>query len=185
MKIYTKTGDKGQTSIIGGEKVSKASSRVCSYGTIDELNSYLGVIISQMKSSLDVKKDLVEIQQVLFDCGTDMATPNATKGYRTKTESTLWLEECIDKYLQSPEPLTEFILPGGDPIASHLHYARTIARRAEREVVATADAEEINDEVLKFLNRLSDYFFAGARLINHREGRPDVSYRRNGKVFYN
>lgn len=185
MKIYTKTGDKGQTSIIGGEKVMKCSDRVVAYGTIDELNSYVGVIISQMKSSPDMKKDLVEIQQILFDCGTDMATPNSSKGYRTDAESTTWLEECVDKYLASPPLLKEFILPGGDPIAAQLHMARTIARRAERLVVATAMGEEINEEVLKFLNRLSDYFFAAARLINFREGRSDVSYRRNSQVFYN
>lgn len=185
MKIYTRTGDKGTTSIIGGEKVKKNSDRVVAYGTTDELNSYIGVIISQMKSSPDIKKDLLEIQQILFDCGTDMATPNGSKGYRTTAESTSWLEDCIDKYLVSPPQIQEFILPGGDPIASQLHFARTIARRAERYVVATASEEEINEEVLKFLNRLSDYFFAAARLVNFRENRPDISYRRNSQVFYN
>ncbi|MGO3732687.1 MAG: cob(I)yrinic acid a,c-diamide adenosyltransferase [Vagococcus sp.] len=185
MKIYTKTGDKGNTSIIGGEKVKKCSERVVAYGTTDELNSYIGVIVSQMKTSQDIKKDLQEIQQILFDCGTDMATPNSTKGYRTTASSTEWLEGCIDKYLESPPQITEFIIPGGDVIASHLHVARTIARRAERHVVATSLEGEINEEVLKFLNRLSDYFFAAARLVNYREGRPDVSYRRNSKVFYN
>ncbi|MGX7025193.1 cob(I)yrinic acid a,c-diamide adenosyltransferase [Vagococcus hydrophili] len=184
-KIYTKTGDKGETSIIGGEKVAKCSNRVESYGTIDELNSFIGIIVSHMKNSQDVKKDLAEIQQILFDCGTDMATPNSTKGYRTAETSTKWLEECIDKYLISPPPITEFIIPGGDPVASELHFARTIARRAERIVVATSLEAEINAEVLKFLNRLSDYFFAAARLINYRENRPDVSYRRNSQVFYN
>ncbi|MBP1040840.1 cob(I)yrinic acid a,c-diamide adenosyltransferase [Vagococcus sp. BWB3-3] len=185
MKIYTKTGDKGDTSIIGGEKVKKCANRVVAYGTTDELNSHIGVIISQMKSSPDIKKDLLEIQQILFDCGTDLATPNSSKGFRTNEEPTLWLESCIDKYLASPPDIQEFILPGGDPIASQLHVARTIARRAERYVVATSLEEEINADVLTFLNRLSDYFFAAARLVNFREGRPDISYRRNSQVFYN
>lgn len=184
-KIYTKTGDKGETSIIGGEKVKKCSNRVEAYGTIDELNSFIGVIISHMKGNIDVKKDLAEIQQILFDCGTDMATPNNSKGYRTSKESTEWLEICIDKYLVSPPQITEFIIPGGDPVASELHLARTIARRAERIVVATSLEGEINSEALKFLNRLSDYFFAAARLVNFRENRVDVSYRRNSQVFFN
>lgn len=184
-KIYTKTGDKGETSIIGGEIVKKNANRVEAYGTIDELNSFIGVIVSHMKSNIDVKKDLSEIQQILFDCGTDMATPDGSKGYRTTKESTEWLEKCIDKYLVSPPKITEFIIPGGDVIASELHFARTIARRAERVIVATSLEGEINDETLKFLNRLSDYFFAAARLINFRENRVDVSYRRNSQVFYN
>lgn len=184
-KIYTKTGDKGNTSIIGGEIVKKCSKRVEAYGTIDELNSYIGVIVSQMKSNIDVRKDLQEVQQILFDCGTDMATPNKSKGYRTHEEATEWLELRVDKYLESPPLITEFIIPGGDIIASQLHLARTIARRAERLVVATDLEGEINDEVLKFLNRLSDFFFAAARLINFRENRVDVSYRRNSQVFYN
>lgn len=184
MNLYTKTGDKGDTRIIGGEKVKKCSNRVVAYGTIDELNSYIGVIISQMKSSPDLKRELVEVQQLLFDCGTDMATPNGSKGYRMTEEPIQWLERCIDKYVESPPEIQEFILPGGDPIASQLHVARTITRRAERSVVATSLEEEINEVVLKFLNRLSDYFFAAARLVNFREGRPDISYRRNSQVFY-
>ncbi|MBP2100632.1 cob(I)yrinic acid a,c-diamide adenosyltransferase [Enterococcus rivorum] len=185
MKIYTKTGDKGQTSIIGGEKRSKASDRVEAYGTIDELNSLVGYIISQMQTYREIKKELEEIQHTLFDCGTDMATPNSTKGYRTTAESVEWLEQKIDKYADVPPELQEFILPGGCGIASLLHMARTVARRAERCVVRVRDSEEINLEALIFLNRLSDYFYAIARFINFREGREDISYRRNGKVFYN
>lgn len=184
MKIYTKTGDKGQTSIIGGEKRSKASARVEAYGTIDELNSLVGYIISQMQTYREIKKELEEIQQILFDCGTDLATPNSSQGYRTQEESVTWLEERIDKYVAVPPELTEFILPGGCPIASLLHLARTVARRGERCVVLVQESEEINPEALIFLNRLSDYFYATARFINFREGRDDISYRRNGRVFY-
>ncbi|WP_086313470.1 ATP:cob(I)alamin adenosyltransferase [Enterococcus sp. 7F3_DIV0205] len=184
MKIYTKTGDKGQTSIIGGEKRSKGSERVEAYGTIDELNSMIGYIISQMQHYREIKKELEEIQQVLFDCGTDLATPNSTKGYRTSNQPTIWLEERIDRYADVPPELTEFILPGGCPIASLLHMARTVARRAERCVVRVQESEEINIDALIFLNRLSDYFYAVARFINFREGREDINYRRNGQIFH-
>lgn len=184
MKLYTKTGDKGQTKIIGGETRSKASDRVEAYGTIDELNSFLGYTISQMQTYREIKKELEEIQQILFDCGTDLATPTSAKGYRTKPASTLWLEEKIDKYAEVPPALTEFILPGGCPVASLLHMARTVARRAERCVVRVQEQEEINLEALIFLNRLSDYFYAVARFINFREGREDIRYRRNTQVFH-
>lgn len=184
MKLYTKTGDKGQTSIIGGEKRSKASERVEAYGTIDELNSLIGYLLSQMQTYREIQKELKEIQQILFDCGTDLATPNSSKGYRTTAEMTLWLEERIDKYGSIPPKLKEFILPGGCPVASLLHMARTVARRAERCVVRVQQEEEINGEALIFLNRLSDYFYAVARLINYREGQLDVSYRRNSQIFY-
>lgn len=185
MNIYTKTGDRGTTSIIGGEIVSKSAIRVSAYGTIDELNSYVGLIISQLQHDIDLKHDLIEVQQVLFDCGTDMATPTSQKGYRTEQGVTPWLESKIDYYLRHPPKLTEFILPGGTVVASQLHIARTITRRAEREVVATSLTGEINPDVLKVLNRLSDYFYAAARLINYREGRKDINYRRNSQVFYN
>jgi cob(I)alamin adenosyltransferase len=184
MKLYTKTGDKGQTSIIGGEQRSKASDRVEAYGTIDELNSMIGYIISQMQTYREIKKELEEIQQILFDCGTDLATPTSAKGYRTDQLSTEWLEKKIDKYAEVPPALTEFILPGGCPVASLLHMARTIARRAERGVVRVQETEEININALIFLNRLSDYFYAVARFINFREGRADVSYRRNAHIFH-
>lgn len=133
----------------------------------------------------EIQKELKETQQILFDCGTDLATPNSSKGYRTTAEMTVWLEERIDKYSSIPPELKEFILPDGCPIASLLLMARTAARRVERCVVRVQEEEEINCEALIFLNRLSDYFYAVARLINYREGRPDISYRRHGQIFYN
>ena len=184
MKLYTKTGDKGMTSIIGGEKRRKSSLRVTAYGSVDELNSYLGVIISEMIVYREIKKEVQEIQQQLFDCGTDLATPNGSQGYRMEEKGTLWLEQQIDRYASVPPDLEEFILPGGVPIAAKFHYARALARRVEREVVALQEQEEINDEVVRFLNRLSDYFYAVARLINFREGKEDISYRRNKKIFH-
>ncbi|OFI49917.1 ATP:cob(I)alamin adenosyltransferase [Floricoccus tropicus] len=184
MKIYTKSGDKGTTSIIGGERVRKDSPRVSAYGSVDEFNSYIGVILSDMPYYRDVRAELEEIQQILFDCGTDLATPNASRGYRMSETYTRWLEKRIDYYSENTPEITEFILPGGSPLAAKLHYARAMVRRVEREVVSLQNLSEINDEVVKFLNRLSDYFYALARYVNNRDGKKDISYRRNIKVFH-
>ncbi len=185
MKVYTKTGDKGKTSIIGGEKVSKAAARVEAYGTIDEVNAFTGYVISQMQHYQEIKKELTEIQQALFDCGTDLATPNDSKGYRATAESIVWLEQKIDRYADVPPQIEEFILPGGCEVASLLHVARTITRRAERCVVQVQETEAVSEHALIFLNRLSDYFYVVARYINFREGRTEPSYRRQGKIFHN
>lgn len=172
------------TSIIGGEKVTKSSERVKSYGEVDELNSYIGIIISQMTNYFEIKGDLQEIQQILFDCGTDLATPNASKGYRTKKEYVTWLEEKIDHYESIPPEIKEFILPGGVTLAARLHYARALSRRVERQIVALQSEEEINGMVIQLINRLSDYFFVMARYINFREDRKDINYRRNKQIFF-
>lgn len=184
MKLYTKTGDRGQTAIIGGAKLSKSSERVEAYGTIDELNSLLGYSISQMDCYNELKKELQNIQQILFDCGTDMATPNDSKGFRMDKEATTWLEGKIDRYADVPPKLTEFIIPGGCPLASLFHVVRTVVRRAERTVVCVREVDNINDNVLIFLNRLSDYMYVIARYVNFREGRKEVSYKRNKQVFF-
>ena len=187
MKIYTKTGDKGMTRLVGGAQVSKDSARVTAYGTLDELNSLLGYIVSQMNDSEnpDIKAELAEIQQYLFDCGTDLATPEGIRDYRMTKEPTKWLESRIDFYTELPPQIEEFIIPGGTPVASQLHMARTVARRGERHIVSVAWTAEINSHVLKFTNRLSDYFFAVARVVNFRDNCSDVSYKRSGKVFHN
>ena len=186
MKIYTKTGDKGMTRLIGGAHVSKDSNRVAAYGTLDELNSLIGYIVSQMGEvdNQDIKADLLEIQQYLFDCGTDLATPDGIRDYRLTKEPTKWLEDRIDIYTEIPPKIEEFILPGGTPIASQSHMARTVTRRGERSIVSVSWTAEINQHVLKFTNRLSDYFFAAARVANFRSGCKDVSYIRSGKVFH-
>lgn len=184
MKLYTKTGDKGLTRIIGGGKVRKNALRVAAYGDVDELTSYVGLIISEIAAYPDLKTQLIEIQQILFDCGTDLATPDDSRGYRTKSEYTAWLEVQIDRYADVPPALTEFILPGGDPIAAKLHYGRTVARRVERQVVALQEVEAINQDVLIFLNRLSDYLYAIARYVNFKAGVTETNYRRNKRIFH-
>lgn len=183
MKLYTRTGDKGQTRIIGNKVVLKSDIRVEAYGTIDELNSLIGLIASQSVLDTTIKEELYQIQQYLFDCGTDTSMPHDLQAYRTKPEYTLWIEERIDAISDIPEKIVSFILPGGHEVASQIHFARTVARRAERRVVAFQNEEESNINVLKFINRLSDYLFALARLVNHQQKHEETFYERSGKVF--
>lgn len=201
MQIYTRVGDKGQTKINGNYTVYKDSARVEAYGTIDELNSFVGLAASLKEAWPELTAELQQIQQFLFDCGNDLATSNTDKyPYRMDLEPTKWLEGIIDDYAAEPKPLESFILPGGTPLASNLHVCRTVTRRAERAVVSfhqylenskateTFDTgrqeAEANPHVLMFINRLSDYFFAIARVANHRAEVEDVLYDRSGKVFH-
>jgi cob(I)alamin adenosyltransferase len=201
MQIYTRVGDKGQTKIVGNYTVDKDSKRVEAYGTVDELNSLVGVAASSEHAWPELKKELEEIQQFLFDAGNDLATTNTKKyTFRLDIEATKWLESIIDDYASEPDPVESFILPGGTRLAAELHVCRTVTRRAERSVVAlhnyhveseksgkfdTGRKEaEPNLYVQMFLNRLSDYFFAVARVANHRSNVKDVLYKRSGKVFH-
>src|SRR5699024_7831993 len=135
MQIYTRTGDKGYTRIIGGMQVAKDSERVTAYGTVDELNSIVGMAASSDEATPALREELMTIQQYLFDCGNDLATPHGKNPYRVHKELTLWLESRIDEYADVPPVVESFILPGGTKLASQLHFARTVARRAEREIV--------------------------------------------------
>ncbi|SJZ38098.1 cob(I)alamin adenosyltransferase [Pilibacter termitis] len=185
MKIYTKTGDKGMTRLIGGQLVSKASDRVESYGYVDFLNSWVGRITAQTKGNYpEISQELRQIQNYLFDCSTDLATP-AEKDYdwRVQKEWAMFLEERIDVYTANCSQIERFILPTGSLLASDCHVARTLTRNAERKVVELMWTSTINDEVLVFLNRLSDYFFALAREMNRLENVEDEYYERSGKVF--
>ncbi|MCY7751186.1 cob(I)yrinic acid a,c-diamide adenosyltransferase [Bacillus inaquosorum] len=185
MKLYTKTGDKGQTSLVGG-RTDKDSLRVESYGTIDELNSFVGLALSELSGQPgfeDLTAELLIIQHELFDCGGDLAIVTERKDYKLKEESVSFLETRIDAYTSEAPELKKFILPGGSKSASLLHAARTIARRAERRVVTLMKSEEIHETVLRYLNRLSDYFFAAARVVNVRSGIDDVEYERSAIVF--
>ncbi|MCA9766716.1 MAG: cob(I)yrinic acid a,c-diamide adenosyltransferase [Carnobacterium sp.] len=185
MQLYTKRGDYGNTNLIGGRTISKDAIRVESYGTLDELNSLVGVIISQMTDEeLILKEELAEIQLLLFDCGTDLATLDGTRDYLVTKEAVEWVESRIDDYSTEPSVIEKFILPGGDPVASFLHLARTVTRRAERIIVSLGKAEKINQVVLIFINRLSDYFFALARVVNSRKEIKEPFYEKGGKVFH-
>jgi cob(I)alamin adenosyltransferase len=187
MKLYTRTGDEGKTSVIGG-RLDKDDTRVVAYGTTDELNSFVGQVIAQLEDSLfpDIKGELVKIQHELFDCGGDLAMMKASEKYpyKAKQEMIDFLEERIDVYIQEAPQLERFILPGGSLAASTLHVCRTVTRRAERYVTRLhRETDEINPIVLKYLNRLSDYFFAIARVVNHRLNVKDVEYERSAIVF--
>lgn len=186
MKIYTKTGDKGMTKLVGSSTVAKDSDRVESYGTIDELNSWVGYIISQLpQENQEIKEELEALQHLLFDAGTDLSTPiEAQRPFKLQKGSVHWLEQRIDFYTAQSPDIDRFILPGGTSAASMVHVARTIARRAERIIVRLNWTAKINEEVLIFTNRLSDYFYALARYLNVQAQRPDVFYERSEKVFH-
>lgn len=185
-KIYTKTGDDGTTGLFGGDRVPKYHLRIEAYGTLDELNSLIGVVLALDNASnnalpSDMHTTLTDISALLFTAGADLATPlNPPPAYpipRIEAQHTEFLERCIDLYEQELEPLKAFILPTGTPAAAYLHLARTVCRRAERLAVHLAQEDNIGDEMLKFLNRLSDYCFTAARLANKRAGVADVAWK--------
>jgi cob(I)alamin adenosyltransferase len=183
-KIYTKTGDDGTTGLFGGDRVPKYHLRIEVYGTIDELNSLLGVLLAFKSSDAlpeDMHRTITDISALLFTAGADLATPlDPPPTYpipRIEAKHTAFLENLIDLYEQELEPLKAFILPTGTPAAAHLHLARTICRRAERLAVHLAREEAVGEEMLKFLNRLSDYCFTAARLANKRAGIEDVAWK--------
>lgn len=185
MKIYTKTGDKGKTSLIGG-RVAKDDFRVEAYGTIDELNSFVGKAMTELTDEkfADISADLETIQNELFDGGGDLANVMKERHYKLGDESVEVLEERIDKLMEEAPPLERFILPGGSPAAATLHIARTVTRRAERVTVTLMNAaDDVSPVVQRYLNRLSDYLFVAARIVNARQGIADNEYVRSAKVF--
>ncbi|MGX9357489.1 cob(I)yrinic acid a,c-diamide adenosyltransferase [Roseobacteraceae bacterium S113] len=177
-KIYTKTGDAGETALGNGARVAKHSMRVTAYGTSDELNSAVGV--ARLHASGEIDAQLATIQNDLFDLGADMCSPDmemdAEKEYpplRMVAGQVARLEAEIDAMNTKLEPLRSFILPGGSALAAHLHVCRTVARRAERLAVELATMESVNPEAVKYLNRLSDWFFVAGRIANN-DGKDDV-----------
>ncbi|MEM2759804.1 MAG: cob(I)yrinic acid a,c-diamide adenosyltransferase [Nitrososphaerales archaeon] len=178
VKIYTRGGDKGDTSLIGGKRVSKASTRINAYGNVDELNASVGVAISFI-DDVEVKKLLEHIQEDLFVVGSDLADPSypdGSKTPRTTEEMVQELEDIIDRYDQEVGSIQYFILPGGSRGSSLLHLARGIARRAERTCVELSNVEKVNPAVITYLNRLSDLLFVLARVMNKRKGVKDVAW---------
>lgn len=189
MKIYTKTGDKGQTALYGGTRVSKASARVEAYGTIDELNSFIGLAKSEI-SDPEVLAQLKKIQFDLFTLGSESATPT-DKLTMANGKSRLALmitereieelEHWMDHFEAGLEPLQYFILPGGGRSATALHVCRTVCRRAERSLVYLRESEEVRPELLKYLNRLSDYLFVLARYISKLKGETEEYWNPNDR----
>lgn len=183
MKIYTRTGDSGTTSLFGGERASKHSIRVKSIGYIDELNALLGTVLAESPDK-NVTGLLVRIQGELFVLGADLATPNTakTKVTRIKKPFTTRFEKEIDRMDQELPKLKNFILPGGSSAGAKLHLARTIARRAERAIVTLADEEKINHAILPYINRLSDWLFVLARYVNKLEEKPEQIWKGRSKA---
>lgn len=185
MKLYTRGGDKGETSLIGG-RVRKDDNRVEAYGTIDELNSFVGQAAAEADKHevlAEMAALLVDIQQELFDCGSDLAYAMPGAPLKVTAEPAAKLEDVIDQYTAEAPEITRFILPGGSMLSAQLHVCRTVCRRAERRVVTLAAEHPANPEVCKYLNRLSDFFFAAARVANARLGVPDTEYVRSAEVF--
>jgi cob(I)alamin adenosyltransferase len=183
MKLYTKTGDEGLTGLYGGERVRKDSLRVRAYGSVDEANAALGVALTHLADP-QLSEILTRLQHALFDVGADLATP--TSRYRQNiapitSADVAELEALIDRLDAELPPLTQFILPGGHPAAAALQLARTVVRRAEREVVALMTEEEINPQVVVYLNRLSDLLFVLARVVNHRTGIAEAPWQAGGR----
>jgi cob(I)alamin adenosyltransferase len=178
MKIYTKTGDDGKTSLFDNSRVWKSHERIVSYGAIDELNSAVGIAIS-MDLDHQLKEILVRIQNELFIVGSDLANPNMSDTkIRTTENMILSLESDIDTFESELSELTNFILPGGTLMSSILHLSRTIARRAETHVTALSQKEEINKIAIVYLNRLSDLLFVLARVLNKRKNIDDIVWKR-------
>ncbi|MEM6408573.1 MAG: cob(I)yrinic acid a,c-diamide adenosyltransferase [Pseudomonadota bacterium] len=177
-KIYTKTGDAGETALGNGARVAKHSTRVTAYGTVDEANATVG--LARLHASSEMDAQLSAIQNDLFDLGADLCRPDmemdAEAEYpplRITPAQVSRLESEIDGMNDALEPLRSFILPGGSALAAHLHLCRTVSRRAERLTVELATMESVNDSAVKYLNRLSDWFFVASRIANN-DGKDDV-----------
>ena len=174
MKIYTKSGDSGDTSLVYGVRVAKTDLRVEAYGTCDEANSMIGLALSQLPSEGqwdDFKKVFHVVQTKLFHVGAELSTPTGERcRLKIAEEDVKYLEDLIDQWDGTLPTLTNFVLPGGSPSGSALHVARTMVRRAERRAVALKAEAEVNPLVIRYLNRLSDFLFIAARFINHQLG---------------
>jgi cob(I)alamin adenosyltransferase len=193
MKIYTKTGDAGTTGLFGGPRVGKDDLRIGAYGTIDELNAVIGMVrasgpATTMANEManEMAGILQQIQSALFSIGAELATPSPQEhGLKWQGESEVTsLEHCIDRHDAQLSPLRTFILPGGSELAALLHLARTVCRRAEREVVRLSHQEGVSDPawIIIYLNRLSDLLFVLARWANHQAGIPDVPWQSSRKA---
>ena len=170
-KIYTRTGDDGTTGLGDGVRVPKHSARIEALGSIDELNSQLGVLLAEAALADDMRAMLTQIQHALFELGGELSIPNYV---RINADMVTQLEQELDKLNDTMPPLKEFILPGGSRCAALCHVARAVCRRAERRLTALAQQEPVNAEALMYLNRLSDLLFVLCRAINHALGEPDV-----------
>lgn len=184
-RIYTRTGDKGETGLVGGGRVPKDSLRVQAYGNIDELNSVLGIARAFLKDK-ELDSLIEELQKDLFLAGADLASPTQSERAvpRITKEKITEMERTIDKLEEGLPHLKFFILPGGGQAGAILHFARTVARRAERSIVTLSKSEKINDQMISYINRLSDLLFVMARLANYRENTLEVEWHPASDLWY-
>ncbi len=175
MKIYTKTGDEGQTGLYSGKRLSKAHPRVEAYGTVDELNAFVGLLRDHIKDSV-LKAELLAQQHHLFALGAAMADDRPGKAYKLPEDAATKLETSMDLMNASLSKMTHFILPGGAPVLSYAHLCRTVCRRAERRTVELAATVEMDSSILIYLNRLSDYFFVLGRFVANAEGIEEIKW---------
>jgi len=173
-KIYTRTGDDGTTGLGTGDRVRKDSARVEAYGSVDELNSAIGMIISDASLDGNIANCLTRIQHELFDMGGELCIPGTTV---IESKSVDALESTLDRFNADLPPLKDFVLPGGTPAAAICHLARSICRRAERRVLSLSKDEDVNEQTLKYLNRLSDLLFVLARVINRNAGQDEPLWK--------
>ncbi len=183
-KIYTKTGDNGTTGLLGGTRVKKYNLRLEAYGTVDELNAALGIVRS-FDLPENIRNLLTEIQEKLFHIGSRLASDEKgaafTAGLVVKEENIALLERSIDAMEKQLPVLNHFILPGGDPAAAHCHLARTVCRRAERRIIEYSEANDVEPETLRFMNRLSDFLFVLSRQITAIRGAEERPWRQSEK----
>ena len=177
MPIYTRTGDKGQTSLFNKQRVFKFHIRVEAYGTVDELNSAIGVVLSSKYKVLSIKKELTKIQNDLLEIGSTLANPSA-KPLNYLRKRVVEFERFIDKMTLQMPVLKNFILPGGGKAGAFLQFARTVSRRAERRVVELADKENIDSNIVIYMNRLSDLLFTMARFVNFKEKQKETIWKK-------
>ncbi len=175
-KIYTRTGDDGSTGLGDGTRVAKDSVRVGAYGTVDEANSCIGVVLAQGDIDADVLACLTRVQHQLFDLGGELCIPGMALIQDGDIDA---LERDLDAFNEALPPLKDFILPGGGMAAAHCHVARTVTRRAERDVIALSRAEPVRAQAIRYLNRLSDLLFVIARVLARKSGAGEVVWERN------